>query len=161
LLAAVGGFAGLLLIVRPGSDVFHPAAILMAFSALSNAMYQLLTRRVPRDRPETTLFYTSSVGVVALTAVLPFIEFPAAVSARDMALFASLGLLAGLGHWCFIAAFVRAPASLLAPFTYLHLVWATLYGWLVFGTLPDAIAVAGMGIIIVSGVLLALRERRR
>jgi drug/metabolite transporter (DMT)-like permease len=160
-LAAVGGFGGILLIVRPGTAVFQPAAALMAFSALANALYQLLTRRVPQDRPETTLFYTSSVGVVALTLLLPLIEFPATVTPREMALFASLGLLAGLGHWCFIAAFVRAPASLLAPFTYVHLVWATLYGWLVFGTLPDGIAVAGMGVIIASGVLLALHERRR
>ena len=160
-LAALGGFGGILLIVRPGTAVFQPAAALMAFSAFANAMYQLLTRRVPNDRPETTLFYTSSVGVVALTLLLPMIAFPASIGARDLGLFASLGLLAGLGHWCFIAAFVRAPASLLAPFTYVHLVWATLYGWLVFDQFPDAIAVTGMGVIIASGVLLALHEQRR
>ena len=160
-LAAIGGFAGILLIVRPGSEVFHPAAGLMAFSALANAMYQLLTRRVPHDRPETTLFYTSSVGVVVLTLLLPLIEFPASVAPREMALFAALGLLAGLGHWCFIAAFVRAPASLLAPFTYLHLVWATCYGFLVFGQLPDRLAVLGMAVIVCSGAALGLHERRR
>lgn len=160
-LAAAGGFAGLLLVVRPGSAVFQPAALMMAFSALANAMYQLLTRKVPGDRPETTLFYTCSVGVVVLSMLLPTMEFPDALSARDMALFASLGLLAGLGHWCFIAAFVRAPASLLAPFTYVYLVWATLYGLAVFGQLPDGIAVLGMGVIIASGVALAMHERRR
>ena len=159
-LAAIGGFVGILLIVRPGSEVFHPAAALMAFSALANAMYQLLTRRVPHDRPETTLFYTSSVGVVVLTLLLPLIAFPASVTPREMALFAALGLLAGLGHWCFIAAFVRAPASLLAPFTYIHLVWATFYGFLVFGQLPDHLGVLGMAVIIASGVALGLHERR-
>ena len=160
-IAAAAGFAGILLMVRPGSAVFHPAAALMAFSALANAMYQLLTRRVPHDRPETTLFYTSTVGTVVLSLALPLIEFPGSVSPREIALFAALGLFAGLGHWCFIAAFVRAPASLLAPFTYVHLVWATLYGFVVFRQLPDSLAVAGMGVIVASGVALGLHERRR
>ena len=160
-LAAIAGFTGIVLVVRPGSDVFHPAAALMAFSALANAMYQLLTRMVPHDRPETTLFYTSTVGTVVLTLALPLIEFPSTIAAREMAMFAALGLLAGLGHWCFIAAFVRAPASLLAPFTYTHLIWATFYGFLVFGQLPDGFSIVGMAIIIASGVALALHERRR
>jgi drug/metabolite transporter (DMT)-like permease len=159
-IAAIVGFAGILLVVRPGSEVFHPAAALMAFSALANGMYQLLTRRVPGDRPETTLFYTSTVGTVALTLLLPFIEFPASITARELVLFASLGLWAGLGHWCFIAAFVRAPASLLAPFTYAHLLWATLYGLAVFGQFPDAFSVLGMGIVVAAGAGLALHERR-
>ena len=109
---------------------------------------------------ETTLFYTSSVGTVALTLLLPFIEFPASVTARELALFAALGLWAGLGHWCFIAAFVRAPASLLAPFTYVHLLWATLYGLAVFDQFPDAFSVLGMGIVVAAGAGLALHERR-
>ena len=160
-LAAIVGFVGILLIVRPGSAVFHPAAALMAFSALANAMYQLLTRRVPHDRPETTLFYTSTVGVVVLSLLLPSVDFPASLSAREVAMFAALGLLAGLGHWCFIAAFVRAPASLLAPFTYVHLVWATFYGFLVFGQFPDGLAILGIGVVMASGVALGLHERRR
>ena len=159
-LAAIGGFAGILLVVRPGSAVFHPAAALMAFSALANATYQVLTRRVPHDRPETTLFYTSTVGSVALTLLLPTLDFPAAIAPREAALFAALGVLAGLGHWCFIAAFVRAPAALLAPFTYVHLVWATLYGLAAFGQLPDRVSVLGMAAVVGSGVALALHERR-
>ena len=102
-----------------------------------------------------------SVGVVVLTLLLPLIAFPASVTPREMALFGALGLVAGLGHWCFIAAFVRAPASLLAPFTYVHLVWATFYGWLVFGQFPDGFAMLGMAVIIASGVALGLHERRR
>ena len=160
-LAAAGGFAGILLVVRPGSAMFHPATALMAFSALANAMYQVLTRRVPHDRPETTLFYTSTVGTVALTLALPLITFPDAVAPREMALFAALGIFAGLGHWCFIAAFVRAPASLLAPFTYVHLVWASAYGFIVFGQHPDSLGLAGMALVVASGVGLALHERGR
>jgi drug/metabolite transporter (DMT)-like permease len=116
---------------------------------------------VPHDRPETTLFYTSTVGTVALTSLLPLIDFPEVVTPRELALFCALGVLAALGHWCFIAAFVRAPASLLAPFTYAHLVWATLYGLVVFGQLPDGIAVLGMAVVVASGVALGLHERRR
>jgi len=160
-LAAIAGFTGILLLVRPGGSVFHPAAALMAFSALCNAMYQLLTRRVPLDRPETTLFYTSTVGAVVLSALLPTIDLPRLPEAREWAMFAALGVLGGLGHWCLIAAFVRAPASLLAPFTYTHLLWSTIYGFLVFGHFPDALSVLGMAVIIGSGVGLGLHERRR
>jgi drug/metabolite transporter (DMT)-like permease len=159
-MASLGGFAGILILVRPGSSVFHPAAALMVLSAVSNALYQLLTRKLPNDRPETTLFYTSTVGTVVLTVLLPLAEFPAAVAPREAVLFTLLGLFAGLGHWCLIGAFTRAPASMLAPFMYLQIIWATLAGFLVFSQLPDGLSVLGMGVIVASGVTLVLHERR-
>ena len=76
-------------------------------------------------------------------------------------LFVLLGALAGLGHFCLIGAFLRAPASLVAPFTYVHMVWATLYGYFIFGQLPDGLSALGMVVIVGSGVALVLHERRR
>ncbi len=76
-----------------------------------------------------------------------------------MALFLSLGLTAAIGHFCFTAANRYAEASLLAPMSYLHLLWAGLLGWLVFGQLPDALGLAGMAIIGLAGVTVALRSR--
>ena len=71
-----------------------------------------------------------------------------------------LGLLAGVGHWNLIVAFTRAPATLVAPFTYVGMVWATLYGLAIFGHLPDAGSFVGMAVIVGSGIGLMLHERR-
>lgn len=158
--AAIVGFVGILLLVRPGSAVFHPATLLLVGAAVSNALYQLLTRRLPEDSSYTTLFYSALAGTVALTLALPLLGLmPTKVTWIDILFLVELGLLAGLGHWAFITGFLMAPASLLAPFTYIHMLWATAYGFLVFGQLPDAISAAGMAVIVASGVGLVLHER--
>ena len=159
-LSALGGFAGIVLLVRPGSAVFHPATALLVLAAISNALYQLLTRRLPDDSPYTTLFYSALVGAAGLTLALPFAELPA-FAWTDGFFLVLLGLLAGIGHWMLIGAFLRAPASLVAPFTYVHMIWATAYGYLVFGQLPDALSTVGMAVIVASGVGLVLHEGRR
>jgi drug/metabolite transporter (DMT)-like permease len=71
-----------------------------------------------------------------------------------------LGLLAGLGHGFLIGAYLRAPASLVAPFTYVQMIWATMYGYVVFGHLPDGLSAVGMAVIVASGVALVAHERR-
>jgi drug/metabolite transporter (DMT)-like permease len=76
-------------------------------------------------------------------------------------LFVVMGLLAGLGHWCLTHAYLLAPASLLTPFTYLQILWATAFGYAIFGQHPDGISALGMAIIVASGLSLALWERRR
>ena len=68
---------------------------------------------------------------------------------------------AGLGHWFVIGAYLLAPASMLTPFTYLQMIWATLYGFAIFGQLPDHASALGMTIIVASGLWLALQERAR
>jgi drug/metabolite transporter (DMT)-like permease len=158
-LSALGGFAGIVILVRPGSAVFHPATGLLVLAAISNAMYQLLTRKLPHDSSHTTLFYSALVGTVGLSFALPFAEVPAQVTPRDIFFLVLLGLLAGVGHWFLIGAFLRAPASLVAPFTYVHMVWATLYGYAIFGQLPDRLSAAGMAVIVASGVGLVIHER--
>lgn len=159
-IAAIAGFAGILILVRPGSAVFHPATALIVTAAVANAFYQLLTRKLPGDSPHTTLFYSALVGTVMLSFALPFAEAPAQVTLRDAGIFVFLGLLAGLGHGLLIGAFLRAPASLVAPFTYLQMIWATLYGFFVFGQLPDGVSALGMAVIVASGVALVVHEAR-
>lgn len=160
-MAAVGGFVGILILVRPGGDVFHPATVLLLMAAAANALYQLLTRKLPDDASHTTLFYSGLVGTVVLTAVLPFTDTPAVITFSDVFFLVVLGLLAGVGHWNLIVAFTRAPATLVAPFTYVGMVWATLYGLAIFGHLPDRWSFLGMGVIVASGVGLMVHERRR
>jgi len=158
--AAITGFAGILILLRPGSAVFHPAAILLIIAALSSALYFTLTRKLVDESAYTTLFYTALVGTVALTCGLPWILTENTVTWHNVAWFVLPGLFAGLGHWLAISAYLLAPASLLGPFSYMQIVWATMYGYLLFGHLPDRWSSVGMGIIVVSGVLLALHERR-
>src|SRR4051812_38327317 len=96
-LSAIGGFGGILILVRPGSAVFHPATGLLVLAAISNALYQLLTRRLPGDSPHTTLFYSALVGTIGLTLMLPFADFPTSFTLRDAVFLMELGLFAGLG----------------------------------------------------------------
>ena len=159
-IASIVGFVGILVLVRPGAAAFHPAAALLVLAAVSNALYQLLTRKLPNDTPYTTLFYSALVGTAVLSLALPFADLPREVSARDGFFLLTLGVFAGLGHWFLIGAFLAAPASLVAPFTYLQMIWATAYGYAIFGQLPDGLSAVGMAIIVASGVGLVLHERR-
>jgi drug/metabolite transporter (DMT)-like permease len=160
-IASIAGFAGILILLRPGSAVFHPAVLLLLGMALFNALYQILTRKLQDEGVHTTLFYSALVGTVALTLLLPFGSNEALPTAGDAALLLLLGLLAGVGHWLVIRAYLLAPASLLTPFSYLQMLWATAYGYAVFGQLPDGWSAIGMGVIVGSGIMLAWQERRR
>jgi drug/metabolite transporter (DMT)-like permease len=159
--ASIVGFIGILILLRPGSAVMHPAVVLLLGAALANALYQLLTRRLLDDSAHTTLFYSASVGTVLLSLALPFTVDGEEFSHAALPLFMLMGLFAGMGHWCMTHAYLLAPASLLTPFTYLQILWATAFGWWIFGQHPDGISALGMAIIVASGVALALWERRR
>ena len=160
-IAAITGFAGILVLLRPGSSVLHPAVLLLIATAVCNAFYQLLTRKLPGDSAHTTLFYSALIGAIGFTLALPWGFDDAALSWREGGLLLLLGLFAGLAHWLVISAFLIAPASLLTPFTYLQMIWATLFGYVVFAQLPDGVSAIGMAIIVASGVMLAVQERRR
>ena len=160
-IASIAGFIGILILLRPGSSVFHPATLLLLVAALSNALYQILTRKLLDENAHTTLFYSALVGTVALSLALPWGIGDATPTWRGGALLLLLGTFAGIGHWAMIGAFLRAPASLLTPFTYLQMVWAIGYGYLIFDQLPDYWSAIGMTVIVASGLLLALQERQR
>lgn len=159
-IASTTGFIGILIIVRPGTSIFHPAALLLVVTAFFNALYQMLTRKLADESAHTTLFYSALVGMVGLSFALPWELGESLPTWRHAVLFVLLGLFAGLGHWFVISAFMFAPASQLMPFTYLQMIWATLYGYLVFGHLPNRWSAAGMTVIVASGIWLALQERR-
>ena len=159
-IAATVGFIGIVILVRPGSAVFHPATALLVIAAIANALYQLLTRRLPNDSSYTTLFYSALVGTAGLSLAIPFADLPHEVTWRDGFFLLLLGVLAGVGHWLLIKAYLAAPASLVAPFAYLQMIWATLYGYAIFGQLPDELSALGMAVIVASGVGLVVHERR-
>jgi drug/metabolite transporter (DMT)-like permease len=159
--SAIGvAFFGMLIILRPGFGTMHPMALVALSCALMFAIYQVLTRMVGRDDPPmTTLFYTALVGAIGLTAVGPFYwSWP---DARGWALFAMVACLGSSGHFMLIKALQLAPASVLQPFSYTVLVWATIVGFVVFGSLPDWPTVLGAAIVVASGLYTFYRERRR
>ena len=160
-LALGAGFAGVLLIVRPGGGVFTGFALLPLGSALLMAIYQMMTRRLAgRDSALTTLFYPAVVGSILVPLVFPLaLSLPG--KPLHLALFGALGIMGGIGHFFLIRAHHEAPASVLGPFMYGQLLTALVLGWLVFDQLPDGLAVLGMVIITASGLLLALSHRRR
>ena len=159
--ASLAGFVGILVLLRPGSAVLHPAVLLIMGGAVFNALYQLLTRKLLDENPNTTLFYSALVGAVGLSVALPWALTAQTMTYRDVPPFVMLGVFAGVGHWLLTRAFMRAPAALLAPFTYVQILWATLYGVVLFHQHPDGWSAIGMLIIVASGIGLALWERRR
>ncbi len=160
-LGLLAGFAGVLMIVRPGGGLFTWVAVFPLASACLMAVYQLLTRKLAgRDRPLTTLFYPAIVGTVVVPIAFPF-AFQMPGQPLHFALFVAIGFMGGLGHFFLIRAYDHAPASMLGPFMYSQLAMAIFLGWLVFGHLPDGFSLAGMAVIAGSGLMLALSHRRR
>lgn len=159
--AALAGFAGVLLIARPGGGL-DPWGVAAALGcAAATVIYNLLSRLLARS--ETTaslLFHATLAGTVVFGAMLPWTWGGPAPSPLDLTLFGAMGFLAGTGHWLFTAAFRHAPASLLAPVQYLQLAFGGVLGWAVFGHLPDAPALAGMAIIAAAGIAVSLRSGR-
>lgn len=159
LLAIVAGFAGALIIVRPGSATFTLYALLPMAMALCNALYQILTRKVAGvEHSFTSLIWGAIVGAVLMSAVVPF-AWKTPDQALHWALLGVLGVLASIGHYLLIRAYDCAPATLLAPYTYSGLVWAMLLGLAVFGNFPDGWSLMGMAVIVASGLFLANRQR--
>lgn len=157
-LAIIVGFAGILLVVRPGAGGIHPAAILSLVAAATYALYSITTRMLARtDASKTTLFYTALVGSVVASIPLPFVwETP-----RDPVVIGAmigLGAVAGAGHFVLILAHARAPAATLAPYIYTQILSMIALGWLVFGQVPSLWTLAGAAIVIASGAYLLVRD---
>jgi len=157
----IAGVAGMLLIVQPGSDVFHGAALFGLGAAIFYACYQIMTRMLAGEDPRVLLFYPALMGTLIMSALAPGFDWPQSMPWTHVLLIVCGGLLGTLGHFLFILAFRLAPASALTPFTYTQLVWAMLLGWLLYGDFPNGYRVVGMAVIAGSGLLMTLRERRR
>lgn len=155
------GFAGVLLIARPGSGLDPLGVALSLVNACLSTGYHLLTRVL--SKTETTMalmFHTALVGAVIFVTLTLALGSETMPSPLDAGLMLTLGALATAGHLLFTSAYREAPASTLAPVNYMHIAFATLLGWLVFQQLPDAFGFAGMGLIAAAGLLAAWRASR-
>ena len=154
------GLVGALIIVRPGLGVFQPAALFPLAGAVSLALYQITTRMLSAgDRIWTTMLYTAGVGTLVASLAVPFFWLPPTPIQAGM--MAVMGIFAGCGHLALVYGLGQAQASVLAPFNYTALVWATLFGYLFFSELPDAMTVLGAAIVVGAGLYVWHRERLR
>lgn len=158
--ATLLGFAGMLLIIRPGTSAFQMAALYPLGAALLWSFAAVVTRSVSaHDRAATTLVWTSLVMLAGATVLIPFFWRP--MTGQEWLLMSLIGGISIVGHSMLVFAYERASASFLAPFSYAQLVWATILGYLVFGSLPDRWIAAGAILIVASGIYTAHREHVR
>jgi drug/metabolite transporter (DMT)-like permease len=156
--SVVVGFVGALIIVRPGTDILQLSAIVPLGAAAFLALYQISSRVVSRsDHAMTTLVYTPLVGVLITSVLVPFVW--QAPNAEGWFFMVLLGILGIGGQYALIKAFEATEASVLAPFFYSLLIWATVLGFLVWDELPDAWTVLGAAVMIASGLYILHREQ--
>jgi len=158
-----GGFAGTLVIIRPGGGAFHWASLLPLALVVTNAWFQVLTSKLARtEDPMTMHLYTGWVGTLIASLALPFV-WTALPAWWLWACLCFMGLMGTVGHFMLILAYQRAPAATLTPYLYSQIAFATLGGWLVFSHVPDRLALVGMATIAVcgaAGAWLTVRESR-
>lgn len=157
--AVAAGFGGMLLIVRPGSNLPWLGTLLMAVSAVSYAVFQVLTRKLSGRVPGPVQYaYTAFICLIVTGLPAPFFLPDPWPDWSDMLFITGLGACSGLAQILLISAFQRVSAATLAPLNYFQLLLAVVFSTFWFQRPPDGLALAGMALIIASGVFLALRR---
>jgi drug/metabolite transporter (DMT)-like permease len=156
----LAGLAGAVVVIAPwreGTFALGSGVLFLVGASLTNALYQLTTRKLRNDDPMTSLVFTASVGAAVATVMLPwhFTNPPAFA----WVLFAASGAVGLLSHMCLIKALRAAPASVVAPLSYSSLVWATLFGLIIWQDWPEANTWIGAAMIVASGLYIFYRER--
>jgi drug/metabolite transporter (DMT)-like permease len=155
------GFAGVMIVIRPGSSVFQWASFLILGSAISYAVYQIIVRRVAAvDSPATTAFY-SALGCTIVTSFFVPFHWKTPGDWQDAALMLSLGVSGGFGHYCVARAFSYAPANLIAPLNYTQMIGSVVVGYLMFAEIPDFYTWLGSAVIIAAGLLVGWQGRKQ
>ena len=161
LASVVIGFAGVMIVIRPGSSVFQWASLSILASSIAYAVYQIIVRRVAAvDSPATTAFYTALGCTVATSFFVPF-YWRTPDNWPDVAMMVSLGISGGFGHYCVARAFSYAPANLIAPLNYTQMIGSVIVGYLMFAEIPDFYTWLGSAVIIAAGLLVGWQSRRR
>ncbi len=158
--AVIAGFIGVLVVTQPGSGHIPPlGAAFGIVAALLSATVSILVRRIGRtERATTTVFYFSMLSIVPLG--IWFALTTAAHPPVTWALLVCVGLTGGVGQIAMTNSLAMAPVAVTLPMDYSGLVWATLYGWVLFAVLPTPMTWVGAPIIIASGLYIVWREHR-
>ena len=157
-LLAILGFLGVLMILRPGGGLDSVGVVLALLNAGLAAVFHLITRVLTKTESNLSLlFHATLVGAVCFgLAAIPSLESPLPTW-EEMGLMVLLGLISTSGHFLFTVAYQYAPASLIAPANYMHLVWAALLSWVFFSHLPDQWTLLGMLMIVIAGSGIAIK----
>ncbi len=159
--ATVIGFLGALMVIRPGFASFHPGLIFPFIAAILFAVRQIISRHISHhDRTATTVAYTSLTATFLLTCAMPFV-WTAIEPAHLFLVLAAMSLLSALGEILVIRALEVGLAVFVSPLHYTIIIWASLYGFLLFGQFPDFWTWTGAAIITASGLYVMHRERVR
>ncbi|MFT5114899.1 MAG: drug/metabolite transporter (DMT)-like permease [Parasphingorhabdus sp.] len=130
------GIIGAIIIVRPGIIDIDPAILILVVTTITHAFYQLLTRQVRNyDDPITSLMYTGLLDTVVMSMLIPWYWVVPVI--EHWPFFVLMGLLGSVAYFCLIQALRAAPVSVVSPFSYTTLVWATAYSYFLFNELPD------------------------
>jgi drug/metabolite transporter (DMT)-like permease len=157
-LAIAVGFVGVLVIIRPGSQGFHPAILLSALNAVLYALFNLMTRFLASsDNPATTQL-TSAVVATLVLAPVALWQWQQPATWLEWLIMALAGLCGGIGHYFVAVAHRYASAAVLGPFLYQQIIYMSVLGWLVFGQVPDMAVVLGTLVVVASGLYLLWRE---
>lgn len=151
------GFLATLIVIRPGLGVVHPAVFLVVLAASLFAVRQILSRALNADSTTTTIAYTALASGTVLTIPLPFI-WRTPEWGMEILLLVSLSVLAAIAEICVIKALALSQAVVLAPVHYTLIIWSTVYGFYVFGDLPDIWTWIGAFIIAMTGIYTLYRE---
>ena len=157
--AVVIGFFGILIILRPGFQEIHWAYLLIIGVAFFFALFTILTRTLSFTETAISMwFYTALVGMLGSSAIVWHYWQTPTLDQTLMLLL--IGAIGGGSHYIIIKAYQRASASILAPFQYFQIIWATVYGLLIFDAAPDGWTWLGTAIIIASGLYVWAREQQ-
>jgi len=158
--AILAGFAGVLVIVRPGSAGFHPAMLASLVNALLYALFMLMTRRLAAYETPEKIQYLPAVGAAVLLTPFAIAGWEWPDTWLEWTVACLLGVFGAAGHYLLALAHRYAPASVIAPFLYQQVVYMALFGYVVFGDVPPAAVWTGAGVVVASGLYLFYRERR-
>jgi drug/metabolite transporter (DMT)-like permease len=158
-LAVIVGFAGVLLVVRPGFRELHLGHATAVLSAALGAVSLITIRKIGRTENRITLLTTLYLSALVVDGLLMLVDFRVPTW-HDTAIFTVGGLCGGIGQIAMITAMRLAPSNRIAPTQYSQIVWALIYGAVFFGDFPDAIAIAGIGLVIASGLFTLFREEQ-
>ena len=145
------GFIGVLIILRPTSSIFDPKALLPLIAAFILGLYQIVTKKVSKhDTNETSLFYTSIIGLIIMSLLSS--KFWTPVDKSSYSMFIGIGIFFSLGLYLQIIALSKARASIIQPFHYTLIFWAIIFGYIFYNDIPDMFTVIGAVIITCSGI---------
>lgn len=156
------GIAGALLVAQPGTTAASPFAVLGFVTALAAALRDLITRKVPQDIPALVVAFTVLVALMIAGGIgMVAFEAPVMPGSHHILLMLLAAALLVAGHFLIFIAYRIGPARTVAPFMYTLTIWAVLSGVVLFGDIPNTLAIAGMGLVVLAGLLIIFLDRRQ